>query len=72
MRLPVLSIQSSCRPGYQSYGMSLDHEIAKANGKHRDITTCKIEEPQRKYRLGTISNRLLEALTSLTGHKHRP
>ena len=27
---------------------------------HTDITTCTIEEPQRKYRLGTIiSNRLL-------------
>ena len=23
---------------------------------HMDITTCNIEEPQQKYRLGTISN----------------
>ena len=27
---------------------------------HTDITICNIEEPQQKYRLGTVSNRLLE------------
>ena len=26
---------------------------------HTDITTCNIGEPQQKYRLGTVSNRLL-------------
>ena len=26
---------------------------------HTGITTCNIEEPQQKYRLGTVSNRLL-------------
>ena len=25
---------------------------------HKDITTYKIEEPQQKFRLGTVSNRL--------------
>ena len=30
---------------------------------HRGITTCIIEEPQQKYRLGTVSNRLLGAFT---------
>ena len=41
---------SSCYSG--------DH-IAKDH-IHTDITTCNIEEPQQKYRLGTVSNRLLE------------
>ena len=27
---------------------------------YTDITTCNIEEPQQKYRLGTVSNRLLK------------
>ena len=26
---------------------------------HKDITICNIEEQQQKYRLGTVSNRLL-------------
>ena len=26
---------------------------------HTDITKCNIEEQQQKYRLGTVSNRLL-------------
>ena len=25
---------------------------------HTDITTCNIEEPQQKYRIGTVSNKL--------------
>ena len=29
---------------------------------HTDITICNIEEPQQKYRLGTVSNRLLSLL----------
>ena len=32
-----------------------------------DITRCDIEDPQQKYRLGTISNRLLGGLTCFTG-----
>ena len=49
---------------------------------HRDIT-CNIEEPQQKYRLGTVGNRLLGggclnmfywiqtlALSFLSGSKH--
>ena len=28
---------------------------------HMDITTCNIEVPQQKYRLGTVSKRLLGA-----------
>ena len=27
---------------------------------HTGITTCNIEEPQQRYRLGTVSNRSLE------------
>ena len=30
-----------------------------------DITTCDIEEPQRKYRLGSVSNRILLDLIKL-------
>ena len=33
---------------------------------HMDITTCNIEEPQQKYHLGTVSNRLLGAGGSST------
>ena len=38
---------------------SIDH-IAEDH-IHTDIT-CNIEEPQQKYRLGTVSNRLLRGL----------
>ena len=38
---------------------SIDH-IAEDH-IHTDIT-CNIEEPQQKYRLGTVSNRLLGGL----------
>ena len=39
---------------------------------HTDITG-NIEEPQQKYRLGTVSNRLLGLnLTCLTGFRPRP
>ena len=38
---------------------------------HADIT-YNIEEPQQKYRLGTVSNRLLGAKTSFTGSKPHP
>ena len=31
-----------------------------------DITTCNIEEPQQKYRLGMVNNRLLD-LNNLGG-----
>ena len=41
------SIMGSCYSG--------DH-IAEGH-THTDITTCNIEEPQKKYRLGTVSNR---------------
>ena len=43
---------------------------------HMDITPCNTEEPQQKYRLGTVSGRLLRrgeegggggAVTSFTG-----
>ena len=40
-------------------GYSIDN-IAK-NHLHTDIT-CNIEEPQQKYRLGTVSKRLLGGL----------
>ena len=33
-------------------------ECYSADHIHKDIT-CNIEEPQQKYRLGTVSNRLL-------------
>ena len=33
---------------------------------------CNIEKPQQKYRLETVSYRLLGALTSFTGSKPRP
>ena len=39
---------------------SIDH-IAEDH-IHTDIT-CNIEEPQQKYRIGTVSNRLLGGLT---------
>ena len=29
---------------------------------HMDIATCNSEEPQYKYRLGTVNNRLLRGL----------
>ena len=32
--------------------------------KYTDITTCNIEEPQQKYRLGTVSNSNNEGGTS--------
>ena len=35
---------------------------------HTDITTCNTEEPQHKYRLGTISNRLLRCGGGLKLH----
>ena len=41
---------------------SADH-IAEEH-KHTDIT-CNNEEPQQKYRLGTVSNRLLGAYSEL-------
>ena len=39
---------------------------------HTDKTTCNYEEPQQKYRLGTVSYRLLRgggggSLTTFTG-----
>ena len=39
-----------------------DH-IAKdhIHNVHTDIPTCNIEEPEQKYRLGTVSDRLLGA-----------
>ena len=40
---------------------SADH-IAKDH-IHTDIT-CNTEEPQKKYRLGTVSNRLLRGLNA--------
>ena len=48
---------------------STDH-IAKDH-IHTDIT-CNTEEPQQKYRLGTVSNRLLGAKTRFSGSKSRP
>ena len=45
---------------YSGYNIAEDHI-------YTDITTCNIEEPQQKYRLETVSNRLLE--TCFTGPK---
>ena len=38
---------------------------------HTNITTCNIEEPQKKCRLGMVSNKLLvgRAYTCFTGSK---
>ena len=36
-------------------------QIAKVH-MHTDIPTCNIEEPQQKYRLGKVSNKLLLGL----------
>ena len=38
---------------------------------HKDIT-CKIEERQQKYRLETVSNRLLGGLNMFVGSKPTP
>ena len=37
---------------------------------HTDITTCNTEEPQQKYRLGTVSYRLLGR--GVTGSEPHP
>ena len=39
---------------------------------HTDIKTGNIEEPQQKYRVGTVSNRLLGAKTNFTGSRSSP
>ena len=39
---------------------NLGYHIAEAH-IHTDFTACDIEEPSEKYRIGTVSNRLLGA-----------
>ena len=45
-----------------------DHIAEDHKRTHK--TTCIIEVPHQKYRLGTVSNRLLEASACFTGSKH--
>ena len=33
---------------------------------HTDITACNVKESQQKYRLGTVSNRLMVGVVALT------
>ena len=43
-----------------------------AEGQIQTDITCNIEEPQQKYRLGTVSLKLLGGLNMFTGSKPLP
>ena len=63
-------LQNKKKESRMSNSFSVDHTAL--DHIQTGITTCNIEESHQKYRLETVSNRLLGAKTSFTGPVSSP